>query len=156
MGRFFQFFFLIAFLVVPGNSIHAEEESDISKITSNYSYDMVARPKPIAQAQTPETVQLELIKNNRHYVMITAGLLAFSLVIITFLMRITPHQAKDLVTIIGLVSVIFGTILMVLIVDTSETLTAPMGIFGAIAGYLFGAAQKKDVEKEHKSGKVDP
>ncbi len=75
--------------------------------------------------------------------MITSGLLAFSLVIISFLMKITPHQAKDLVTIIGLVSVIFGTLLMVLVVDTTEALTAPMGIFGAIAGYLFGTAQKK-------------
>jgi len=152
MRRFFPFFLLVVFFVAPGSGIQAGEGNDISKMASNYSYDTVAQRVPIAQAQTPETVQLELIKNNRHYVMITAGLLAFSLVIITFLMRITPHQAKDLVTIIGLVSVIFGTILMVLIVDTSETLTAPMGIFGAIAGYLFGAAQKKDTDKEHRPG----
>lgn len=61
-------------------------------------------------------------------------------------MKMTPHQAKDLVTIIGLVSVIFGTIILVLVVDTTETLTAPMGILGAIAGYLFGTAQRKDNE----------
>jgi len=151
MRRFFQFFLLIAFFVAPGSGIHAEEQSDISKIVSDFSYDVVARP----EAQAPDAVQLEVIKSNRYYVMITAGLLAFSLVIITFLMKITPHQARDLVSIIGLVSVIFGTILTVLVVDTSETLTAPMGIFGAIAGYLFGAAQKKEVEKGM-THKADP
>jgi len=152
MGRLCRFCLLMVFLLLPGGLVQAEEQNDLKEIMSSFSYDTVARPEPPAQAQTPEAVQLEIIKNNRHYVMITAGLLAFSLVIITFLMRITPHQARDLVTIIGLVSVIFGTILTVLVVDTHEALTAPMGIFGAIAGYLFGVAQKKDADKEYKPG----
>lgn len=156
MRRIFQLFLLVVFFMAPGGAIQAGEQSDISQTVSNFSYDTVARTEPSAQDQSPETVQLALINNNRHYVMITAGILAFTLVVITFLMKITPHQARDLVTIIGLVSVIFGTILMVLVVDTTETLTAPMGIFGAIAGYLFGAAQKKEVERgiTHKSGAV--
>jgi hypothetical protein len=147
MRRFFQLFLLIAFSVAPRSIVQAEEQNDISKTVSEYSFNSVARPKPSEQAQISEAVQLEVIKINRHYVMITAGLLAFSLVIITFLMKITPHQARDLVSIIGLVSVVFGSILTVLVVDTHEALTAPMGIFGAIAGYLFGTAQKKEVER---------
>ena len=147
MRRFFQLFLLVVFFMAPGSGIQAGEQSDVSQMVSDFSYHAVARPDSPVQMQSPETVQLALINNNRHYVMITAGILAFTLIVITFLMKITPHQAKDLVTIIGLVSVIFGTILMVLVVDTTETLTAPMGIFGAIAGYLFGSAQKKEAER---------
>jgi hypothetical protein len=154
MRRFFHLFLLVVFFVAPGSGIQAGEQGDVSQTVRDFSYHAVAQPDSPVQMQNPETVQLALINNNRHYVMITAGILAFTLIIITFLMKITPHQARDLVTIIGLVSVIFGTILMVLVVDTTETLTAPMGIFGAIAGYLFGAAQKKEVERgpTHKTG----
>ena len=100
--------------------------------------------------QTDRTVQLELIENSRIYVAITSGLFAFTLIVIIFLMKITPHQAKDLVTIIGLVTVIYGLIMLVLVVDTTEALTAPMGILGAIAGYLFGTAQKKETVVEQR------
>ena len=147
MRQFFPFFLLIVFFMASGSGIQAGEQSDISKTVSDFSYHAVAQPDSPVQLQNTETVQLALINNNRHYVMITAGILVFTLIIITFLMKITPHQAKDLVTIIGLVSVVFGTILLVLVVDTTETLTAPMGIFGAIAGYLFGSAQKKEAER---------
>lgn len=142
---------LISFFMVQGSCAHAEENNDISKIGSSYSYDAVAQQVPATQKQSDtdtDTVRIALIKNNQQYVLITACMFAFSLIIISFLMKTTPHHAKDLVTIIGLVSVIFGMILMVLVVDTSETLTAPMGVFGAIAGYLFGAAQKKETSTE--------
>ena len=147
---------LMALFMVPGSCINAQENNDVSKIGSEYSYDAVSPQQPAVQhaavqkhADTDtDTVRLMLIKSNQQYVFVTAGMFAFSLLVITFLMKITPHHAKDLVTIVGLVSVIFGTILLVLVVDTSETLTAPMGIFGAIAGYLFSVAQKKEGSSE--------
>jgi len=157
MNSFFQkILLLMVIFMVSGNGIHALENKDVSKMGSEYSYDAVSQQQPGAQhtavqkqADTDtDTVRLTLIKSNQLYVFVTAGMFAFSLLVITFLMRATPHHAKDLVTIVGLVSVIFGTILLVLVVDTSETLTAPMGIFGAIAGYLFSVAQKKDGSSE--------
>ena len=51
-------------------------------------------------------------------------------------------------TTIGLVTVIFGAILLAMVVDTDQALTAPMGILGAIAGYLFGSAQRKEDSKD--------
>lgn len=133
---------LIAFIMVPGSLIHAD-------IMESFNYETVSQQKQTTQKQADENAaQLLLIDNNRYYVLTTAGLFAFTLIIITILMKITPHQAKDLITIIGLVSVIFGTILLVLVVDTTEALTAPMGILGAIAGYLFGTAQKKEISDE--------
>ena len=89
-----------------------------------------------------------LAKANILNVQIVATLYAFSLIIIIILMWRTDHQAKDIVTIVGLVSVIFATLLLVLMIANTETMTAPIGIFGAIAGYLFGTVQKKEAPKE--------
>ncbi len=50
---------------------------------------------------------------------------------------------------------LFGTIILVLIVDTNEQLTAAIGILGAVAGYLFRSAQENNnvspVEPETKN-----
>ncbi len=53
---------------------------------------------------------------------------------------------ESLVNAIGLVLVIEGTMFIALSALTSEQLTAPIGILGAIAGYLFGSAKRKAVE----------
>ena len=143
----FKTILLIAFILVPVGYIHAEENNTLSESMESFDFDTVSQQQAeteVHEQSDANTLQLALISNNQHYVLTTAALFAFTLLIITFLMRITPHEPKDIVTIVGLVSVIFGTILLVLVVDTTETLTAPMGILGAIAGYLFGSVQRKD------------
>ncbi len=137
---------LIILVLIPSISLAGSNES-ISGIGSAFDFNEVTQKSSIATPTYEE--RIALIDNNLKYVLITAALYAFSLIIITMLMRITPgHEAKDIVTIIGLVSVIFTSILLVLVVDTTDALTAPMGILGAIAGYLFGTAQKKESSKE--------
>jgi len=133
--------------------MNAEENVTLEKFKTSFDYhnQEVLKQKPSIQKEKySEDATIALIENNLQYVKITAGLYAFSLIIITLLILIKRKdcQAKDLVTIIGLVSVIFGIILLVLVVDTDEALTAPMGILGAIAGYLFGSAQKREGPKE--------
>lgn len=131
-----KYILLLALSMLPGNCIYAQDDS----ASKEFDYDKISSS---AHARADSANQKLVIENQRLYVQITAGLYVVSLMIITFLMKITTHHAKDIVTVIGLVSVIFGTILVVLVVDTSESLTAPMGIFGAIAGYLFGTAEKR-------------
>jgi len=133
------FLLLVTLFMFSGTDVYAEDD-DISNIESQFDFQKVATTETSAAVNTE---RLELIKNNLKYVLIIAGLYAFSLIIITVLMKMTPsHQAKDVVTAVGLVSVIFSTLILVLVVDTASALTAPMGILGAIAGYLFGSAQK--------------
>ena len=141
-----KIFLLLALLLLLGSNINAEE-TNISNIETEFDFNEVSTQEFSTGINTE---RLALIENNLDYVKITAALFAFTLIIITLLIWIKRQdcQAKDLVTIIGLVSVIFGIILLVLIVDTTETLTAPMGILGAIAGYLFGSTQKKEVTKK--------
>ncbi len=130
---------LMALVTLPSGALYAAADENISMVEEEFDYSNV--PKQV-QSES-DSAQLAVIENTYRYVVITALLYAFTLVIITILMKITPqHQAKDIVTVVGLVSVIFGAILLVLVVDTSDALTAPMGILGAIAGYLFGRSQK--------------
>jgi hypothetical protein len=136
-----QILLLMALLTLPSGVLYAAADDNISIVEDEFDYNNV--PKEVLTES--DSAQLAVIENTYRYVVITALLYAFTLIIITILMKITPqHQAKDIVTVIGLVSVIFGSILLVLVVDTSDALTAPMGILGAIAGYLFGRSQKQE------------
>ena len=136
-----QILLLMVLVTLPSGTLYAAADDNISTFEDEFDYSNV--PKQV-QSES-DSAQLAVIENTYRYVVITAILYAFTLVIITILMKITPqHQAKDIVTVVGLVSVIFGAILLVLVVDTSDALTAPMGILGAIAGYLFGRSQKAE------------
>jgi hypothetical protein len=67
-----------------------------------------------------------------------------ALVIVLFFQKANPqHTAESLVNSTGLVLVVFGTLYISECAITTEQLTAPMGILGAIAGYIFGSAQKR-------------
>ncbi len=64
------------------------------------------------------------------------------LIALFFLARKESYTSKDLVNVIGLTLIIYSTIILVLVVRTSEQLTAAIGILGAIAGYLFRSVQE--------------
>ena len=166
----------IALTVFLGTAVYAEENSssEVSKIENKFgNYEKIALQQKstvqedtectqtsaermmIMKYQTEQRImeyqkeqRMLLAEANIHNVKIVASLYAFSLIIIIILMWITDHYAKDIVTIVGLVSVIFGTLLLVLMIGNTEQMTAPIGIFGAIAGYLFGTVQKKEAPKE--------
>ncbi|GBC59775.1 hypothetical protein DENIS_0716 [Desulfonema ishimotonii] len=57
--------------------------------------------------------------------------------------RATP---TDVVNATGLILIIFGTIILVMVADVDQQLTAAVGILGAIAGYLFGSIKKEKAE----------
>lgn len=70
-----------------------------------------------------------------------AGMMV-SLCCVLYFIRKTRHSADDIVHASGLVLLIFGTIVLVVMVDADQQLTAAMGILGAIAGYLFGSLRR--------------
>ncbi len=154
---------LIALTIFFGTAVHAEQnnsEKVSDKIATNFDFDNITpQQKPTNQKATEptqttntevaciQTERMRLIEANILNVQIVAALYAFSLIIIIILMWRTDHQARDIVTIVGLVSVIFATLLLVLMIADTQQLIAPIGIFGAIAGYLFGTAPKKENPK---------
>ncbi len=65
-----------------------------------------------------------------------------------FFLKKTPDcSGENLVNAVGLVLVVEGTMFIAVSAITTEQLTAPIGILGAIAGYLFGSAKRRAMEK---------
>lgn len=93
----------------------------------------------------------EQVKNEFWYVIILSLLCLISLGMILLFLKGREHNAKDIVNAAGLTLIIFGTIILVLVVDTTEQLTAAIGILGAIAGYLFRSAQENDMSSRDKN-----
>jgi hypothetical protein len=91
-----------------------------------------------------DTVKQSRVENEFYYVVILSllCLVSLSLVLIFLLKLKQDTQPRDIVSGAGLILIVFGTIILVLIVDTTEQLTAAIGILGAIAGYLFRSAQE--------------
>ncbi len=66
------------------------------------------------------------------------------LALVLFCLKKIPNcSSESLVTAVGLILVIEGTMFIGVSALTTEQLTAPIGLLGAIAGYLFGAARRK-------------
>ena len=82
------------------------------------------------------------------YVITLSTMCVLSLVIaLGFLIRRDTYSPKDIVNVIGLTLIIYSTIILVLVVSTSEQLTAAIGVLGAIAGYLFRSVQESARER---------
>lgn len=136
---------LLALMMLFGTAVYAEEGSgdQVSEIMDKFAYNKTTSQQKPTVNQTAEVLAMQ-IEANVQFVQITAALYAFALIIIIVFMWDKKHQSKDIVTMVGMVSVIFGAILLVLMVGGTDQLTAPMGILGAIAGYLFGASKKTE------------
>lgn len=100
---------------------------------------------------------LEQVNSERWYIIMLCTVSLVSLIVVLiFVHRASNHSARDIVNASGLNLIIFGTIILVLIVDTTEQLTAAIGVLGAIAGYLFGTIQKRVGEQEPQSPPKPP
>jgi len=136
---------LLTLMMLFGTVAYAEEGSSdqVREIMDKFAYSETTSQQMPTVNTTAEVLAMQ-IEANVQFVQITAALYAFALIIIIVFMWDKKHQSKDIVTMVGMVSVIFGAILLVLMVGGTDQLTAPMGILGAIAGYLFGASKKTE------------
>lgn len=73
------------------------------------------------------------------FVIVSVTALLLSLIGIVFLFRLpTPPSSADIVHIVSLALIILGVLALTMTPTTVEVLTAPIGILGALAGYVFG------------------
>lgn len=68
-----------------------------------------------------------------------------------YIKKCNKFSADDIMHASGLVFVIFGTILIIVIADTDQQMTASIGIMGAVAGYLFGTMTRTKEAKQEKN-----
>lgn len=96
----------------------------------------------LSREQAPaDDVTRDRVRNELFYISMLCALSVITTTIILVFMRNREHDARDIVNAAGLNLIIVGTIILVLVVDTSEQLTAAIGVMGAIAGYLFRSMQ---------------
>jgi hypothetical protein len=78
-------------------------------------------------------------ENNKVYEIVILGIVALVslFMVLRFLTAKTSNSAPHIVNATGLICIIFGTIMLVLMAQSDQQLTAAVGILGAVAGYLF-------------------
>ncbi|HHL33360.1 MAG TPA: hypothetical protein ENJ30_03245 [Desulfobulbaceae bacterium] len=115
-----------------------------------------AMNNPPAQALSGNDKLLEkkgelILLQERHRMFLLLAIVVSTpiiLALVLFFLKKAPNSSGDsLIHAIGLVLVIEGTMFIAVSAITTEQLTAPIGILGAIAGYLFGSAKRKATEK---------
>jgi hypothetical protein len=118
-------------------------------------------PAPAADpnAPTPEQTFRMLQEQDKHMeIFALIGSMIFALLLMLAAVRLCGHKAyAGVVSGGGLVLIIFGTLFIAVYASTPDQLTAPIGILGAIAGYLFGSAQRaKDSDQSESPRDVAP
>lgn len=98
----------------------------------------------LAEADRLKAEILKIREQHRFYTVyfFIAAAIASLVIVLTCIKKIPDHNAEDIVNATGLILIIFGTIIVVMIADADQQLTAAVGILGAIAGYLFGTIRK--------------
>jgi len=82
-------------------------------------------------------------EDNRRF--LALYIMGTAILVLIFVLAILYKQGASPESIVagsGLVLVIFATVLIATLAKTDQQLTAPIGILGAIAGYLFGKTTK--------------
>jgi hypothetical protein len=85
-------------------------------------------------------------KNTTFYEIVVISLVALIslIVVLRFIVRTPNHSASDIVHATGLIFIVYGTVFLSMTATTDQQLTAPIGILGAVAGYLFGQMKKPE------------
>ncbi|MHC3994127.1 hypothetical protein ACXWTF_04815 [Thiomicrolovo sp. ZZH C-3] len=136
-----------ALLLLVGLANHALCEDSFP----SYSPQPVEQSLPNQSAMNDNEylkTQADLIilkmENERYYVL-ALSLLSVVMFTVSFMfLRHKEYDTSDIIHLAGLNIIIFGTIILVLVVETNEQLTAAIGVLGAIAGYLFRSLQEKE------------
>jgi len=120
------------------NTIAVDEvEQRSNSILGGRGFDVL--PTSLSPSQNQLTQQR--ITNEFYYIVLLSGVALISLFVVLNFLKSQGQCPRDIVNAAGLILIIFGTIILVLVVDTTEQLTAAIGVLGAIAGYLFGTIQ---------------
>jgi drug/metabolite transporter (DMT)-like permease len=133
----------IALLLLPSLVMGAEPLSEPAD-PALYDFGAVMQELADTKQGDGDVILQHRIENEFWYVVVLAGMLMLTLVVVLWFLKQSPEATpKDMVNVTGLTLIVFGTIILVLIVDTTEQLTAAIGILGAIAGYLFRSVQER-------------
>ena len=153
MRSILQINLLLAILVILSlGVVYTSAEENVNKVQKAFvgytpedyeSKDI--RTHNMIKLDSQTELKLKLIDKERFYVIVLAIMFLVSLITTLFLSS-SSRTSRDIITISGLNLVVFGSMISVLVVDTTEALGAIMGILGSMGGYLFGSWDKREKE----------
>jgi len=164
--RVILFIFLIGGLafswagILPGQTTTTNQSSDEVR----YWKERITRGSPSkvdekhlpSQLDVQNTISFEMdaeyrMLQEKHRMWLLIAIVVSTPVILALVLFCLKSKSdchgESLVNAIGLVLVIEGTMFIAVSAVTTEQLTAPIGILGAIAGYLFGSAKRRAAEE---------
>ena len=146
-------FSICGLLLLLPNNIFGETEAAKDLMTEEF-----VSPKTVKAEEVPseglERLKEQIVRLKKELLAQRSKYNFFSVMALCFLSLITVSltlgflsrqrfsaSAGDIVNAIGLIIIVYGTIILVLVAEAEQQLTAAIGILGAIAGYLFGTIQ---------------
>lgn len=149
---FFMFFFWIAyggFWLIPGWAQPADNVPESRSLLEKIIQSSPSKSDSGANLLEEKLVEYRILQERNRMNLLIAIIIStpILLVIVLFCLKNSPRCSEEsMVSSVGLVLVIEGTMFIGVSAQTNEQLTAPIGILGAIAGYLFGAAKRRAAE----------
>jgi hypothetical protein len=162
---------MLLVLTLAASSLASADDSVVKKLDAVGSYDTALSASNSAASTTlaPEhalvanadelTNAFKMLqeRNKVYEIVILAALALVSLfVVLRFLTIKTAYSATHIVNASGLICIIWGTILLVLMAQSDQQMTAAVGILGAVAGYLFRSMHQGDEGSGQPLKKTDP
>jgi hypothetical protein len=76
--------------------------------------------------------------NQTNFMVVTGAMIAALVMSLLAIHFSGNHSAEPVVMASGLILIVYGALAVTLVANTHEQLTTPIGVLGAMAGYLFG------------------
>jgi len=154
---------LLIFLALGLSPVRAENPTQESAAAESLKWDFANAPKPVVagtgqneQSADDKTIQDRKADRAFKYDALIAlsctMILLYLVAILTLSLRVEKIEGTSIIHLTSLALIVYGALALALVPTTTEQLTAPIGILGAMAGYLFGHAQGKSSTPE-KEGK---
>jgi uncharacterized membrane protein HdeD (DUF308 family) len=126
-------------LLVPGAAANEDE----------FSYENAQTKSVELRAQEPPPDKLldqlvieyrnkEREANQRSFLVVTGAMIVALLLALIAIHKSGNRSAEPVVMTSGLILIVYGALAVTLVATTHEQLTTPIGVLGAMAGYLFG------------------
>lgn len=129
-------------VIENGESLPAENISEVTPSTVPSVDEEGLWEKKLEAGIQADKTKVRLNEESNRFRLIACGIISlvamFTIVIVLRHVTKVKHTATNIIHISGLILIVFGTIILVIVADGSDQLTAPIGVLGAIAGYLFG------------------
>ena len=166
MRRLIVFIFLFAVGLAPVWAVPSAQEGlkkEAGSVIEKYSFTALPEATEVVPVQghlSPDEATIQDRKEDRTFKF--NALIALSLTTITlYLVSVAvmfklPGQPRggQVVQLTSLALIVYSALALAIVATSNEGLNAPIGILGALAGYLFGHSSTSSPMPEDKSGKV--